>query len=198
MSATVYMRDLSDLLYGVLAQVNSAGKEANPQNAIAEFLRGFEEIKNKAIDVELEQGFKDDEDRSRETDIVAQGVAFEVKSNKADLGTDGANDAGTQIDRRLRACKAEDCGWATNGERWIRYARDGEGIRATNNFDIELAPDKPITPEIRNLISTLKADLAPRPAPTGDAVIDVFNPVQRMVNDFAAKAKPFESYQDKV
>lgn len=197
MASLGYMRGLSDLLYDVLAQVRDDGKEANPQRAIANFLQGFPQLEGKHIDVNLEHGFDDYEKRNRETDIVARGVAFEVKKNKKHLGTDAPNDAGTQIARRLQVNKAKKYGWATNGEHWLRYVRDGEGVRLDKKFAIEPSLDKAITPEMRDLISTLKRDLEPRPTPTGDAVVEIFTPIKYKINHFASKVKKHDSYKIK-
>ena len=198
MAAVGYMQDLADRLYGVLTQVRALGHEDNPKGAIAEFLREFPDVRE--TDVEVEGGYTDGEGSFRETDIMARGVAFEVKKDAGDLGTDKVNDAGTQIGRRLEACAAEESGWVTNGEKWIRYVLQagGEGgIKADKIFDIEQREGNLITPEIRNLVSTLESDLKPRPVPTGKAVVDIFIPLNRQVSTFSKKAQRYKSYQVK-
>ena len=188
------VQELTDKLYEVLKWVKASSHEDNPKGAIAEFLRAFSYVRE--TDVEVEGGYTDREGSFRETDIMARGVAFEVKKDAKDLGTDKPNDAGTQIKRRLDIFRAESVGWATNGERWIRYVWQGE-TKKTKVFNIISHPDNLITADIRNLINTLESDLKPRPAPTGKAIIDIFTPVQRQVAEFSKKAQKYKSYQVK-
>ena len=188
------VQELTDKLYEVLKWVKASSHEDNPKGAIAEFLRAFSYVRE--TDVEVEGGYTDREGSFRETDIMARGVAFEVKKDAKDLGTDKPNDAGTQIKRRLDIFRAESVGWATNGERWIRYVWQGE-TKKTKVFNIISHPDNRITADIRNLINTLESDLKPRPAPTGKAIIDIFTPVQRQVAEFSKKAQKYKSYQVK-
>ena len=188
------VQELTDKLYEVLKRVKTSSHEDNPKGAIAEFLRTFAHVQG--ADVEVEGGYTDKDGSFRETDIMARGVAFEVKKDAKDLGTDRPNDAGTQINRRLDVFRAEGVGWATNGERWIRYVWQ-EGIKEDKIFNIISHPDNLITDDIRNLINTLASDLEPRTPPTGEAVVGIFEPLNRQVTTFAKKAQKHESYKIK-
>ncbi len=190
---------LTDKLLEVLQQIDAGRHEDNPKFSIKDFLLALIDKDN--MDVEVEVPYKDINNHNREIDIVARGVGFEVKKKSSDLGADRESDAGTQIIRRLKACTAENCGWSTNGYCWIRWHIVGETVKKDKVFSVSRSEGNlfrtEVKSEIKNLIYTLARDLSPRPAPTGETVVEVFQPSQRMVNDFAAKAKGYDSYKIK-
>ncbi len=124
--------ELEKKLRQLVSEIHSEYAEPNITDKIANFLRSFPEVEG--TEVQFEGPFRDKEGVARETDIVARGTAFEVKVSENDLGTEKDNHAGSQIKRRLEVNEDEVCGWATNGQSWVRYKRVGKEVEFDKKF----------------------------------------------------------------